>query len=91
MGTFTHFIAVIDTVKQINIMRNKIVSITEKVPAPSTLPDGYYQGTWGGYVIEVRYNGKAYDLRTEDGVRGVGINVVVHVENGVATFDDLNK
>jgi len=72
-------------------MRNKIKSIKEKVPQVATLPDGYYNGTWGGYVVEVPYKGKTFKFETEEGVRGIGINVVVQVENGVATFDEVNS
>ena len=72
-------------------MINKIKSIKEKVPRVSTLPDGYYYGTWGGYVIEVHYKGKTFELETEEGVRGAGFKVVVQVENGVATFDEVNS
>lgn len=37
-------------------MKNKVKSITEKVPQVTTLPDGLYCGTWGGYVIEIASN-----------------------------------
>ena len=72
-------------------MRNKIKSIRERVPQVATLPDGYYNGTWGGYVIEVRYQNKTFELETEEGVRGGGFKVIVQVENGVATFDEVNS
>lgn len=66
----------------------KILSIKKKVPQDCTLPDGIYNGIWGGYVIEVHYNGDTYELKTEEGVRGVNIKVIVTVSNGVATFVD---
>lgn len=72
-------------------MNNKIKSIKEKLPQIATLPDGYYSGIWGGHIIEVNYKGKIFELETENGVRGFGYNVVVHVERGTATFDDLNN
>lgn len=68
-------------------MKNKVKSITEKVPQVTTLPDGFYNGVWGGYVIEVAYEGKTFELATEIGVKGIGIKVVVEVEDGEATFD----
>lgn len=40
-------------------MKNKVKSITEKVSQITTLPDGNYNGIWGGYVIEINYNGKS--------------------------------
>ena len=55
-------------------MSYKVKSITEKVPQLTTLPDGLYYGTQGGYVIEIAYNGKTYVLETVEGIRGVGYN-----------------
>lgn len=72
-------------------MSGKIISIKEKVPQVATLPDGTYTGIWGGYNIDVRYKDKSYELTTEEGVRGVGFKVVVHIVNGVATFTSINN
>jgi hypothetical protein len=69
----------------------KIVAIREKRPVETTLPDGMYMGSWGGYVIEVNYGNKIYELETEEGVRGIGFKVVVTIKDGVATFQDLNN
>ena len=68
-----------------------ILSITEKVPQATTLPDGMYSGVWGGYTIELQYNGKTYELKTEEGVRGMGIKVMVQVDNGVATYHEVKN
>ncbi|HMS90626.1 MAG TPA: hypothetical protein PKC87_00175 [Candidatus Absconditabacterales bacterium] len=70
-------------------MSGKILSIKERIPQETTLPDGTYTGTWGGYVIDVRYKDKSYELTTEEGVRGMGFKVVVHIVNGVATFTSI--
>lgn len=72
-------------------MRNKITSITKKVPKTTTLPDGLYNGTWGGYVIEINYKGDTYELATEEGVRGINIKVVVEIRDGEPTFDTVNS
>lgn len=72
-------------------MKNKIKSIKEKEPRVTTLPDGYYNGTWGGHFIEVNYKNKTFELETEASVKSFGINVIVQVENGVATFDIINS
>ena len=72
-------------------MSNKILSVTERQPTPTTLPDGLYIGTWGGYIIQVNYEGKTYELKTEDGVKGMGFKVVVKIDKGVATFEELNN
>lgn len=77
--------------KKIKDMKNKIKSIKEQAPQPSTLPDGLYHGTWGAYVITIFYQGKTYQLETEDGVRGVGFAVVVEIKDGVATFEEVNN
>lgn len=69
----------------------KITSIEEKVPRKTTLPDGIYIGTWGGYIIEVYYDKKTYQLTTEEGVRGVGFRVVVTIKNSIATFEELKN
>jgi hypothetical protein len=70
---------------------SKILEIREKVPQIAMLPDGAYFGTWGGNVIDVSYKGKNYELTTEEGVRGMGIKVVVTVKDGVATFDEVKN
>lgn len=70
---------------------SKITAINIKVPKETTLPDGIYTGTWGGYVIDVRYGDKSYELTTEEGVRGMGFKVVVTIKNGVATFEEVKN
>lgn len=72
-------------------MSNKILSITEKKPVEVTIPDGTYLGLWGGYVIEIKIKDKTYELRTEEGVRGMGFKVVVTIKDGEATFEDLDN
>ena len=72
-------------------MSNKIISITERVPQVATIPDGIYTGTWGRKIIEVTYLGKVYNLKTEEGVRGMGIRVMVCIKEGVATFEELKN
>lgn len=69
----------------------KILSIKEKIPVDSTLPDGSYTGIWGGTIIEIQYKGKTYELTTDEGVRGMGFHVVVHIENGVGTFNGVRN
>lgn len=72
-------------------MSNKILSITEKKPQSTTLPDGHYSGNWGGRIIEVSYNGKIYELTTEEGVRGINIKVIVVIREGIATFSTIKN
>lgn len=70
---------------------NKITKITEKLPQPATIPDGTYQGTWGGYKIEAKIRGKDYEMTTDDGVRGINVPVVITIKDGEATFVTLNN
>lgn len=72
-------------------MKNKIKSIKEKVPQITTLPDGLYNGIWGGYIIEVKYKEKTFELETVEGVRGIGVKVVVEVKDGIPSFDEINS
>jgi hypothetical protein len=64
-----------------------IKNITRKVPKETTLPDGIYVGTWGGYVIQFKHEGKEYECETEEGVRGTGFTVIITIKDGVATFE----
>ena len=72
-------------------MSNKIIEIVEKIPKVSELPDGLYAGTWGGYSIDVRVKDKEYRMKTEEGIRGFGIKVVVEIKEGIATFTELKN
>lgn len=72
-------------------MSGKILTIKLKVPQVTSLPDGYYIGTWGGRTIVVNYKDKTYELTTENGVRGVGYRVVVEIIDGVAVFHKINN
>jgi len=33
------------------------------------LPNGYYSGVWGGYVVKATIDGRYLEMRTEDGIR----------------------
>ena len=69
----------------------KITKITIQRPKEVSLPDGIYNGTWGGNCITLKYNDKTYELTTEEGVRGFNIKVVVTIKDGVATFQEVNN
>jgi hypothetical protein len=73
-----------------NKMSNKITSIIE-ISKSHRLPDGVYIGKYGGYVIELNYQDKKYELRTEEEVRGIGFNVVVAIKDGIAVFEIANN
>lgn len=69
----------------------KVLTIIEKQPVVTTLPDGIYFGKWGGYVITLNYKEKTYELATEIGVKGMNISVVVTIKDGVATFEEVKN
>jgi hypothetical protein len=69
----------------------KILSIEEEVPRPSKLPNGRYTGTWGGNIIKIFWEGRAYSLTTEEGVRGIGFRVVVTIDGENMTFEELKN
>lgn len=81
-----------DEVRDSNLLsvKNKIISIREKIPRPANLPDGHYVGTWSGYMITVSYNDKYYELQTEHGIRG-STRVVVNIKDQNPTFDELKN
>lgn len=70
---------------------NKILSIQEKKPVSTFLPDGNYFGTHGGRIIEIRYKDRDYELTTEEGLRGVGFKVVVKIQDQVGTYEYINN
>lgn len=72
-------------------MDNKIKSIKERLPQVATLDDGYYNGIWGGNVIVVEHQKRTFELETEEGIRGIGVKVIVLVKDGVATFEEINN
>lgn len=49
---------------------------------PATLPDGEYEGTWGGYVVKVIFNGIEYRGDTNVGIRTPCAPCIVTVLNG---------
>lgn len=67
-------------------MNNKINKITKLIPVTAFLPDGEYEGIWGGYTICVKHEREIYELKTEIGIKGIGHKVKVNIENGVPTF-----
>lgn len=68
-------------------MRAKIISATSKIEL-SELPDGEYEGTWGGYVINATVNGMSVRFKTKWGIRGVNIPCVVIVNNGSVIVEE---
>jgi len=67
-------------------MKTNVVSIEKVVPV-STLPDGEYKGTWGGYEVTVEIAGLVYRMKTDIGIRTPSAPCVVRVENGSITIN----
>lgn len=38
-------------------------------PQSAALPDGEYEGTWGGYIVIVQHEGKTYHVEVDQGIR----------------------
>jgi hypothetical protein len=69
----------------------KIEGITKKVPEKCMLPNGWYVGRQGGYVVEVRVQHEVYEIKTDDGVRGMNIPVVVHIDGDNIQIETLKN
>ena len=50
------------------------------------LPDGKYDGVWGGWQVCIDYTSICFE--TSIGVRGFNIPVEITIVNGYATFTD---
>lgn len=55
------------------------------------LPDGLYIGIWSGYTVEVKYKNEVYTFETEESVKSIGLKVVVSIEDGIMSFEELNN
>ena len=52
------------------------------------LPDGTYSGTMGGYIIDIKHEGKLYQLESIDyGIRGMGYGVNVTIKGETIQFN----
>lgn len=75
---------------QTKIKTMNVIQIIEKNPN-AILPNGAYLGKWSGNIICLNYNDKDYELTTEIGIRGIDINVVVSVKDGIAQFTETRN
>lgn len=58
--------------------------ITELTPQDK-VPDGVYDGIWGGYVVTFSVNGINYEAKTEEGIRTPAAKCRVISTNGKLT------
>lgn len=66
----------------------QVISIKE-VKEVVTLPDGEYHGFWGGYLVRIETHDKVYELKTENGIRGINVPCVVKSYNGKVVVCEL--
>ena len=48
----------------------------------SDIPDGEYQGVWGGYEVRVMIQDKTYQFTTNDGIRTMDAPCIVTAKDG---------
>jgi hypothetical protein len=72
-------------------MNGEITEIKIKQPKNSELPEGYYLGALGAYTITIYYKEHEYALKVKEGIRGFNQRVVVHIKDGVGTYEYLNN
>lgn len=72
-------------------MNGTIVKVEELVKVESTIPNGIYMGTYGGYTVVITHDGRTFHLTTEEGVKGIGYKVMVKVFNGEINFLSINS
>jgi len=66
------------------VMRRTVATKLRRKQELDSLPDGTYDGTWGGYHVCFSVAGIEYELQTTDGIRtpSAPCKVVVH-EGGI--------
>jgi len=69
-------------------MRSEVIAA--KVTAPIALekiPDGTYQGLWGGYIVNFKVGQINFELTTSLGLKGMNFPCIVTVRKGTVTVD----
>lgn len=54
------------------------------------LPDGVYDGIWGGYVVRFVVNGVDYEAQTRDGIKTPRAACKVTSKNGKLTVETVS-
>ena len=68
-------------------MTARVVKIREVRPA--NLPDGKYDGVWGGYVVKVSIGNANYELTTDLGIRTPAAPCLVSVDGSNVTVETV--
>lgn len=65
-------------------MSGNVLSVHEVAPVnPNTLPDGEYDGHWGGYRAECVIHGSVYTFVTVEGIRTPRAPATITIRDGV--------
>jgi FAD synthase len=51
----------------------------------AVIPDGEYKGTWGGYVVRFKVDGKQYEAASSVGIRTQNAPCIVSVRDCLVT------
>lgn len=69
------------------MMNQGVKSVVMSMPiTEADIPDGDYDGTMSGYMLEFTHDGKTYTIETTVGIRGKNIRKRVKVRHGKVIF-----
>ena len=68
-------------------MNSKIKSVELPLNSLSDLPNGTYNGVWGGYEVVIRVGNVSYKLYTEQGIKCVNCPCTIAIFNGTGTVN----
>lgn len=66
-----------------------VMDSTIRYRMPVNVPDGTYDGKWGGYRLVWQVDGNEVDIQTKIGVRGINIPVRFSVIDGKVDQDSI--
>lgn len=69
-------------------MKKRATAMTSN---PDLLPDGVYEGIWGGSSILVNHKNRIYKFNSELIVKGINIKVAMEIIEGNITFEEYNN
>lgn len=57
------------------------------MPHPQMMPNGIYDGVWGGYHVDFLVEGALYKAQTKIGIRTPAAKCKVRICDGIVTVD----
>jgi hypothetical protein len=60
-----------------------------RVEALDLLPDGVYDGVWGGYVVRFTVDGIDYEAHTSEGIRTPRAKCKITITNGKLSVETV--